>query len=112
MTLRLLSSVALFAVWAIVGFIESFAVLYFFVLAPAFALINWLVYRCLPKASGSRMPEAFGLLAGFGAFWLFIAGVAYGDASAEATIGALAVGASLAGYLMLGHRRCHRLATN
>jgi hypothetical protein len=105
-------SVAIFLAWGIVGFIESFAMLYGFVLAPLFVGLGWLAYRYLPQISGSRMPEALGLLGGFGAFWLFLASAIDGDASAAALIGFLALGTSVAGYLALGRSRCRRgLAT-
>ena len=103
----------MFTLWGIVGFVESFAILYFFVLGPLFVGLGWLAYRYLPRIGGSRLPEAFGALGGFGAFWLFLAGAIDGDASTEASIGFVALGVSVAAYLAAGRGRCHRgLATS
>jgi hypothetical protein len=100
-------SVALFLIWAVVGFIASFALLYGFTLAgPVIVLLVWLAYRFLPRISGERMPEAVGTLGGFGAFWLFVATTVDGGASAFVVVGSTAVAASIALYAANGRRRC------
>jgi hypothetical protein len=105
-------SICLFLVWAVVGSVESFALLYGIVLAPFFVAIGWCAYRYVPKVSDSRLPEGFGALAGFGAFWLFIVSAIDGDASLAASMGLLALGISVVAYLAEGRARCQRgLAT-
>ena len=104
-------SLALFIAWGLVGFVESFAILYGVVLGPFFVALGWLAYRYLPRISGSRLPEAFGTVGGFGAFWLFIASTIDGDAATAAAIGLLALGISVAAYLAVGRARCHGVAT-
>jgi hypothetical protein len=100
-------SVALFLVWGGVGFIAGFALLYGFTpLGPLFVLLGWAASRYLPRISGSRLPEAFGTVGGFGAFWLFVASTVDDGATAFALAGALAVVGSIACYLVVGRNRC------
>lgn len=64
----------LFVAWGVVGFVTSFGLLYGFTpIGPLFLALGWLAFTYMPTVSGSRRPEAFGALAGFGFFWLFIA---------------------------------------
>ena len=99
-------SVALFFAWALVGFLASFLVLYgFTIVGPLLLLIVWLAYRYLPTIAGRRRPEAFGALAGFGAFWLFVAATV-DDGTAFALAGGVAVAASIAWFLLGGRDRC------
>jgi hypothetical protein len=101
-------SVALFAAWALVGFLASFLILYgFTVIGPILLLLVWLVYRRLPTIAGRRRPEAFGALAGFGAFWLFVAATVE-NGTVFALVGAAAVAAAI-GWFMVGGRE-RRLA--
>jgi hypothetical protein len=99
-------SVALFCAWALVGFLASFLVLYgFTIVGPLLLLMVWLAYRYLPTIAGRRRPEAFGALAGFGAFWLFVAATVE-DGTAFALVGGVAVAASVAWFLVGGRERC------
>lgn len=100
-------SFALFMTWAVVGFVASFGLLYGFTPAgPVILLIVWLSYRFLPRLGGNRDPEAFGALAGFGAFWILVATTVDGDAVLFATVGLCAVLAAIASYLVVGRKRC------
>lgn len=110
--LGMIRSAALFLIWAVVGFIASFALLYGFTpVGPVIVLVVWLAYRYLPRISGTRFPEAIGTLGGFGAFLLLLATAVDGDSSPFAIVGALAVAASIAGYLAARRMRCgNRLA--
>ena len=100
-------SVALFLAWAIVGFVGSFLVLYGFTpLGVPIWIAVLVAYAYLPRIGASRLPEAFGALAGFGAFWLFIAASVDGDASGLSLFGALTVAAATLAYLAAGRRRC------
>ncbi|MDX6582684.1 MAG: hypothetical protein QOI10_1868 [Solirubrobacterales bacterium] len=97
----------LYLAWGVIGFIATFTVLYGFTPAgPVIVLLVWLAYRNLPTISGSRRPEAFGTLAGFGAFWLFVATTVDGDPAPFALVGAVALGVSMLSYLMGGRDRC------
>ena len=103
-------SVALFCAWALVGFLASFLVLYgFTIVGPLLLLIVWLACRYLPTIAGRRRPEAFGALAGFGAFWLFVAATV-DDGAEFALVGAVAVAASIAWFVVGGRERCARRA--
>ena len=105
-------SLTLFSAWGLVGFVGSFGLLYGFTpVGPLLFLIVWLAYRYLPRISGQRMPEAAGALAGFGAFWLFVATTVDADATAFAALGTTAVAWSLAWYGSAGRRRCRSGAT-
>ena len=98
---------ALYLAWGVVGFIASFALLYGFTPAgPVIVLVAWLAYRYLPRLSASRLPEAFGVLAGFGAFWLVVATTVDGDPAPFVLVGTLTVGASMLAYLVGGRERC------
>lgn len=100
-------SVALFLAWGVTGFVASFALLYGFTpVGPVILLVAWLAYRYLPRISKRRSPEAFGALAGFGAFWLFVATTLDAHGSLFALAGAIAVSAAIVGYLVGGRRRC------
>ena len=101
-------SVALFAAWALVGFLASFLILYgFTAIGPVLLLVVWLAYRHLPTIAGRRRPEAFGALAGFGAFWVFVAAtVEHG--SVFALVGAAAVAAAVGWFVVGGRERCGR----
>jgi len=104
-------SFALFLAWAVLGFVASFALLYGFTLAgPVIVLAAWLGYRFLPRIGGSRSPEAFGALAGFGAFWLFVAASVDDQGTLLATVGLAAVVAAILSYLVVGRNRCMRSA--
>ena len=97
----------LFVAWAVVGFIASFALLYGFTpIGPLFLALGLLAFRYMPTVSGSRLPEAFGALAGFGAFWLFIATSVEGDGLPFVAIGALSVVVAALAYVMDGRARC------
>src|SRR4051794_41264532 len=94
-------SVALFLAWALVGFLASFLILYgFTAIGPILLLAVWLAYRYLPTIAGRRRPEAFGGLAGFGTFWLFVAATVE-DGTAFALVGAAAVAAAI-GWVVIG----------
>lgn len=100
-------SVALFFAWGVVGFVAGFALLYGFTpLGPLFVLLGWAAYRYLPRISGTRLPEAFGTVGGFGVFWLFVASTVDDGATAFALAGALALVASILSYLVIGRNRC------
>ena len=104
-------SVALFLAWAVVGFVGSFAVLYGFTpVGPLILLVIWLGYRFLPRIDGQRTPEALGALAGFGAFWLFVASTVDDASTPFALAGAVALTAAIASYVAAGRRRCGRPA--
>jgi hypothetical protein len=104
-------SFALFLAWLVVGFVASFALLYGFTPAgPVILLIVWLGYRFLPRIGGSRRPEAFGALAGFGAFWVLVATTVDDEATSFATVGLVAVVGAILSYLVVGRNRCVRSA--
>lgn len=106
-------SLSLFTAWAAVGFVCSFGLLY--ALTPfivTIILIAWIAHRFMPKIGGQRLPEAIGVLGGFGAFWLFVASTVDGDASALLITGVWAAAISVAWYLAAGRKRCgQRVAT-
>lgn len=105
----MLRSLALFLAWAAVGFVASFALLYGFTpVGPLIVLIVLLAYGFLPRIAGSRLPEAFGAVTGFGAFWIFVSATVDSEAGWFAAIGLVAVSASVLSYLVAGRNRCGR----
>ena len=96
----------LFVAWAVVGFVASFGLLYGFTpIGPLFLALGWLAFRCMPTVDGERRPEAFGALAGFGAFSLFLA-ASVDDELPFVGIGTLAVALAAGLYVMEGQARC------
>lgn len=98
----------LFVAWAVVGFIASFALLYGFTpIGPLFLALGLLAFRYMPTVSDSRRPEAFGALAGFGSFWLFIATSVDAELPFVA-VGALTMAVAALAYVVDGRARCAR----
>jgi hypothetical protein len=102
-------SLSLFVAWTVVGFAAGFATIYGFTPIgwPAVGLVlaAWL---WMPRISGSRRPEAYGALAGFGFFWLWVATTVDADPSTLAAVGGAAVALAGVSYVVEGRRRCSR----
>ncbi len=96
----------LFMAWAAVGCVTSFGLLYGFTpIGPLFLALGWLAFAYMPTVSGTRRPEAFGGLAGFGFFWLFIATSVQGELP-FAVIGTSSVALAALAYAVDGRARC------
>jgi hypothetical protein len=102
-------SIALFVAWLGIGFLASWLLLYGFTpVGPPILLIVWLTCRYMPRVSGTRTPEAYGALGGFGLFCLVLASSIDGDAAPISALGAAVIGLSVAVYVDAGRRRCSR----
>ena len=102
-------SVLAFAGWTASGFLAGFGLLYLLTpVGPLFALVAWATLRYLPRICGRVYPEVLGAVAGFGAFWLFVATTVDEYAAAMAAFGCAAVAVAAASYLVAGRRRCGR----
>jgi hypothetical protein len=98
-------SFSLFLTWVIVGFVLSWALPYGFTpIGPLLLLFGWLAYRYVPRVGSARLPELFGALGGVGVFLLVIASSIDGDAKVLYALGALAIAASGASYVLVRHR--------
>jgi hypothetical protein len=101
----------LFLAWAVVGSLAGWLALYGFTpIGPAILLIVWLSYRLVSRFADRRLPEAYGALAGFGGWWLFLASAIDGDAGAYWVLGATLITISICLYIAAGRRRCVRSA--
>ena len=102
-------SPALFVAWGVVGFLAGFLLLYGFTpLGAPIWVVALLALLYLPRVAGRREPEIYGALAGFGAFWLFIASSVDGDATVFILPGVFGAAVGTLAYLAAGRRRCRR----
>jgi hypothetical protein len=92
----------LFAVWALVGAVFSYGLLYAFTpyglaILAALLLVAW----CLPGRGVRRLPEIWGLLAGLGIFCVVISRIP--DASAHWTVaGGALIAVALGAFAISG----------
>ncbi len=96
--------VLLFAAYAFLGAVLSYGLVYLFSpMGFAIVVAGVLLVSALPRAGGSRWPEALGLLAGPGLLLML------GDATVRAP-GAAIVALAVVGYGLAGRARCTRVA--
>ena len=101
---------ALLCVWALIGLVLSYGLLYLFtplgiVIVGACLLVAW----ALPVARASRWPEALGLFAGPGLF-CFVIALSAEDPGGWSIAGAAIVGLALLAYGLAGRALCARSA--
>ncbi len=102
--------VALFVIWAAIGFVFSLGLLYLFTpFGLAGLLVVLPVIWVLEGRGLSKPPEIWGLLAGPGAFCLMMAANAYDD-QGWLSLGVAAISLSLIGFGVSGRMRCARNA--